>query len=1055
MRSSICKSLEHLGAELYSSPVHFLFEMIQNADDNKYLPTTIPEMVFIINEDHLLIKKNEIGFTAKNVHSVCCIGNSSKTAGVDVGQKGLGFKSIFSCTDNPLVVSGVWQFGFTKGEDAMSSYITPQWYSELPVKTLTSQTNFYLPLKPKCMTEDFFKGITDSIDYRALINLKKLKKFIVENNTKGVRTKNVLSSTEAQTWSENSSFHFSRVTKKNVTLETETNGAESKKEEFIVYEFKFNVPVEKREDESSRRDISESEIVLGFPRTLSTQKQTFPVCAFLPVCNIGFPFLLNCDWILVTNRESIRENTWNEYMRDISAKFFCWVLDNDEYVKNHLQQFLPTITPEMSAWWSIFVTSIRLWVKRNFSRLMGSNNATMIFRLANNKFYDWLGDGSQLAQFGIRIIEDFAEEMENVVEKLDIKDILSLFPSKAESTPWTEYANMQPKKWWQQFFTQIKMAIQSGEINLEAVQEKPIFLINDAPLRTFIPQQQVKFVAKRGERLWRKCWTEIGYTSGSEEFIVKSIAEEQSVAFILSQIYAIHQESLDKTNSNAEEVFQDLRYVMDHQKAFVELVTTKLGSTEHLSQTLMIPTATGQFKRANEMCLSTVLGVLLPLDRASIPNSVQRLTRQQNTVQWELFLTEIGVNIPRFLRESKMCYELPSLDSFSPQATKAAVKLLKKCSTDVLVYLSCQNILACTNTDTSKLQLVPVQQVIDSGLAEFPLPHIRVEIEKRELAKLLRISIEPSSELIFKALAMLVSKKETQVSLYTPWLLQLQSKQFDNEFAFAEDWQDCNLLWIPESGGKQEGTWASPRSILIWQSQEHVTSAIKVARLLNKRIVCLRENTCYYHFSEALVKLGCKHLSVQDIVDGLAALYQQKSPAHFYYLQNGNMVSPVGKEEFRALYSLLEYQLAKMLNFPTEYTQYLIMNWQWRSKEIPAAIQRNAQLMQLNLKDFPVMLIKDKVLPFQDIKHSLFLMYSSTLESIIRQTNTNINFADSSFVHNLPLSFAILRKKYIEAYATLTLVDFNSNREVYQPQASDIFAKVLEIDTIDVVQKIG
>src|SRR3990167_2786099 len=491
---------------------------------------------------------------------------------------------------------------------------------------------------------------------------------------------------------------------------------------------------------------------------------------------------------------------------------------------------------------------------------------------------------------------------------------------------------------------------------------------------------------------------------------------------------------------------------MDHQKAFVELVTTKLGSTEHLSQTLMIPTATGQFKRANEMCLSTVLGVLLPLDRASIPNSVQRLTRQQNTVQWELFLTEIGVNIPRFLRESKMCYELPSLDSFSPQATKAAVKLLKKCSTDVLVYLSCQNILACTSTDTSKLELVPVQQVIDSGLAEFPLPHIRVEIEKRELAKLLRISIEPSSELIFKALAMLVSKKETQVSLYTPWLLQLQSKQFDNEFAFAEDWQDCNLLWIPESGGKQEGTWASPRSILIWQSQEHVTSAIKVARLLNKRIVCLRENTCYYHFSEALVKLGCKHLSVQDIVDGLAALYQQKSPAHFYYLQNGNMVSPVGKEEFRALYSLLEYQLAKMLNFPTEYTQYLIMNWQWRSKEIPAAIQRNAQLMQLNLKDFPVMLIKDKVIPFQDIKHSLFLMYSSTLESIIRQTNTNINFTDSSFVHNLPLSFAILRKKYIEAYATLTLVDFNSNREVYQPQASDIFAKVLEIDTIDVVQ---
>ena len=64
--------------------------------------------------------------------------NPQKPSGDKVGNKGLGFKSVFTCTDSPHVVSGEWSFkwdvtGLGQSKDEMS-YITPIWLedSEIP-----------------------------------------------------------------------------------------------------------------------------------------------------------------------------------------------------------------------------------------------------------------------------------------------------------------------------------------------------------------------------------------------------------------------------------------------------------------------------------------------------------------------------------------------------------------------------------------------------------------------------------------------------------------------------------------------------------------------------------------------------------------------------------------------------------------------------------------------------------------------------------------------------------------------------------------------------------
>ena len=103
------------------------------------------------------------------------------------------------------------------------------------------------------------------------------------------------------------------IKSKSLIIKSE-NGLETK-EEFYTYTFEINIPAFVREDVGRERE--KSKITMSFPLIKNDQLdnsslESIPIFASLPVQDIGFRFLLNCDWILVTNRESIAVNSWNE-----------------------------------------------------------------------------------------------------------------------------------------------------------------------------------------------------------------------------------------------------------------------------------------------------------------------------------------------------------------------------------------------------------------------------------------------------------------------------------------------------------------------------------------------------------------------------------------------------------------------------------------------------------------------------------------------------------------------------------------------------------------------
>lgn len=84
-------ALEHLSTSLYCSDVHFVSELVQNADDNEYSASRKPTLLIQLYAHAVVIYNNEIGFSKSNIIAICNVGGSTKKNQPGyIGQKGIG-----------------------------------------------------------------------------------------------------------------------------------------------------------------------------------------------------------------------------------------------------------------------------------------------------------------------------------------------------------------------------------------------------------------------------------------------------------------------------------------------------------------------------------------------------------------------------------------------------------------------------------------------------------------------------------------------------------------------------------------------------------------------------------------------------------------------------------------------------------------------------------------------------------------------------------------------------------------------------------------------------
>lgn len=131
-----------LAAGLYDDRTHFIFELLQNAEDalgrrGEWYGSRKVE--FTLNPACLTLSHFGKPFDEADVRSVCDIAESTKNES-SIGRFGLGFKSVYTVTDLPEIHSGDEDF-------AIENYVFPKRMARSA--RAADETQIALPLKPE------------------------------------------------------------------------------------------------------------------------------------------------------------------------------------------------------------------------------------------------------------------------------------------------------------------------------------------------------------------------------------------------------------------------------------------------------------------------------------------------------------------------------------------------------------------------------------------------------------------------------------------------------------------------------------------------------------------------------------------------------------------------------------------------------------------------------------------------------------------------------------------------------------------------------------------
>ncbi|MDR1479260.1 MAG: DUF3883 domain-containing protein [Planctomycetaceae bacterium] len=173
--------IRKLLTELYPDTAHFVYELLQNADDAK--ATAVSFSIFV---DHLEFEHNgTVLFELKDVEAITNIGEGTKADDpTTIGKFGVGFKAVFAYTDTPKIESGDFHFH-------IENVLVPVRETQLSRKD--KMTRFEFPFdhrdkKPENAFEEIKKQLTELPD-DTLLFLKHIDSIDIKINSDKCRIK--------------------------------------------------------------------------------------------------------------------------------------------------------------------------------------------------------------------------------------------------------------------------------------------------------------------------------------------------------------------------------------------------------------------------------------------------------------------------------------------------------------------------------------------------------------------------------------------------------------------------------------------------------------------------------------------------------------------------------------------------------------------------------------------------------------------------------------------------------------------------------------------------
>ena len=321
---------------LYSDKTHFVYELIQNADDSgsSYLKLQL-------DENGLLIWNDGRQFEEQDVRKICSLGSSDKDL-THIGTFGIGFKAVYNYTEFPEIYSDDESF-------RIQDFIKPEGIDEVTPEIAKlmnkGKTVFRLPFKGIPHQENDVEHLKNR-----LCNLSKERSLLFLRHLERVEWKDKRTSQtgsyschrhpfeEIQNVSENESVEL-------VKLTVSPNGNNKLSETFLVFCKQTHPPtdvidrlLEQAEDAEEQQRIQRSagepqpiEIAFKLQDDRITVMDDCVLFAYLPTQKkIGLKFLIQARYQTTPARDNIpkpSENPWNRWLVKETANYLPEVLE--------------------------------------------------------------------------------------------------------------------------------------------------------------------------------------------------------------------------------------------------------------------------------------------------------------------------------------------------------------------------------------------------------------------------------------------------------------------------------------------------------------------------------------------------------------------------------------------------------------------------------------------------------------------------------------------------------------------------------------------------------
>jgi len=312
-----------ISKRLYGEKIHYVLELIQNAEDE-----ASKTIIFAFDENSIAVINDGRRFEEEDVKGICSVRPGRKKS--KIGFFGIGFKSVFSITKTPQIISNKFNF-------QLEDYIYPVPKASLP----ENAKRYYSPHKGAIFLLPYSEGMPapgeliedfKRLDSKILLFLDNLQNLRFDDNINDI--------------------HWEIRKEPNKDSQVLLFDGRQEEEELRETRWKVfhrDIPVTNKDIvPEGKEEITETRLTIAFPiddATRETVQKSGVVYCYLPTKRrTDLHFLIQADFLPIIGRENISDHLWNTWLMQELGKMAGDIINeikDDMQLGNLLYDFIP------------------------------------------------------------------------------------------------------------------------------------------------------------------------------------------------------------------------------------------------------------------------------------------------------------------------------------------------------------------------------------------------------------------------------------------------------------------------------------------------------------------------------------------------------------------------------------------------------------------------------------------------------------------------------------------------------------------------------------------